>query len=433
MKIAVAGTGYVGLVTGVCLAEIGHDVTCVDIDEKKVALMDSGKSPIYEAGLEELMQKVAAAGKIRYTTDAQAAYKDAETIFIAVGTPESEDGTANLEYVYQTATTIAESVEKDTLVVVKSTVPIGTNEIIEQFLKEHVKAGLHIEVASNPEFLAQGTAVKDTLEASRIVIGVESDWAKEKMYEIFSPFNQPIVCTNRASAEMIKYASNIFLALKVSYINEIANFCELIGADVETVAKGMSYDPRIGDKFLKAGIGFGGSCFPKDTKALFHLAKNEYDFDFKTIDSIISINNDQKVRLFYKAKDDFGNFLGKKVAILGLTFKAGTDDTRESAAYYNIDLLLEEGAEITVYDPEGIPAFEKEYGKKLKYATTIDDAIAGKDITFIMTDWADIKNYPAEQYVKLMNDANVYDGRNCYETRVMKAAGVDYYSIGRGN
>ena len=358
MKIVVAGTGYVGLVTGACLSEIGHKVTCVDIDENKVTMMKKGISPIYEPGLDELLKRNYEEGRLDFTTDYKNAYKDANIVFIGVGTPEREDGSANLDYVFKVCEQIAESVENNCLVVVKSTVPIGTNDRVEEFLKEHVKAGIHIEVASNPEFLAQGTAVKDTLYASRIVIGVESKEAEEKLRYVYEGFNQPIVVTNRRSAEMIKYASNDFLALKISFINEIANVCEIVGANIEDVARGMSYDKRIGDKFLKAGLGYGGSCFPKDTKALHWLA-NDSGYEIKTIKATIEVNENQKYKMFRKAKQRFGSLKGMKVAVLGLTFKPETDDLREAPSIPNIKRLLDEGAEIVAFDPVGEENFKK--------------------------------------------------------------------------
>ena len=286
MKIVVAGTGYVGLVTGACLSEVGHSVTCVDIDENKVEMMKKGISPIYEPGLDELLKRNHDEGRLNFTTDYKNAYKDADIVFIGVGTPERIDGSANLDYVFSVCGQIAENVENDCLVVVKSTVPIGTNDRVEAFLKEHLTNMVHIEVASNPEFLSQGTAVKDTLHASRIVIGVESKEAEAKLRDVYERFGQPIVVTNRRSAEMIKYASNDFLALKISFMNEMANVCEIVGANIEDVAKGMSYDKRIGDKFLHAGLGYGGSCFPKDTKALHWLA-NDNGYEIKTVKATI--------------------------------------------------------------------------------------------------------------------------------------------------
>ena len=300
MKIAVAGTGYVGLVTGVCLAEHGHNVVCVDVDEEKVAKMSKGISPIYEPGLDELMIKNME--RLTFTTDYASAYKDAEVIFIGVGTPEKKDGSANVTYVYKVAKQIAENVENDCVVVVKSTVPIGTNDKVEAFITEKAKDGISIHIASNPEFLAQGTAVRDTLHASRIVIGAESKYAANVLKEVYKDFDAPILVTNRRSAEMIKYASNDFLALKISYINDIAKLCELVNANVDDVVKGMSYDDRIGGSFLHAGIGYGGSCFPKDTKALKYIAeKNGYEL--KTVKAAVEVNEEQKIRLFRKAKE----------------------------------------------------------------------------------------------------------------------------------
>jgi len=292
-KIAVAGTGYVGLVAGVCFAEMGHQVTCVDIDQSKVEVMKSGISPIYEADLQDLMIKNYKSGKLNYTTDYQSAYKDADAIFIGVGTPEQPDGSANLSYIATVARQIAESVEKDCLVIVKSTVPVGTNDKVEQFIQDFLVNDVRVEVASNPEFLAQGSAVHDTLHAERVIIGTESKWAEELLQGIYKPFNLPIVSVNRRSAEMIKYASNDFLALKISYMNDIANLCELVGADIQDVARGMSFDERIGSKFLNAGIGFGGSCFPKDTKALDYLAKQN-GYELKTVQAAIDVNKEQK-------------------------------------------------------------------------------------------------------------------------------------------
>ena len=404
MKIAVAGTGYVGLVTGVALANIGHNVTCVDIDEKKIEKMRSGISPIYEQGLEELMQKNS--NRLSYTTDYKKAYKDADVIIIGVGTPERRDGSANLDYVYGVCEQIAKSVEKDVVVVVKSTVPIGTNDEVERYLKNNVRDGININVASNPEFLAQGTAVRDTLYASRIVIGTECKEAEEvllRMYEPLTkePYNVPLLSTNRRSAEMIKYASNDFLALKISYINEIANLCEKLGANIEDVSKGMGFDSRIGNKFLNAGIGYGGSCFPKDTKAL-HYLSSQVGAELRTVKACIDVNESQKIKLYEKLLGDFGNLKGKNIAVLGLTFKPGTDDLREAHSIYNIELLLDAGAVIKAYDPISIESFKKRISYKLEddgvvgsisYFTDIDSTIMNTDAVLIMTEWPMIKEY----------------------------------------
>lgn len=435
-KIAVAGTGYVGLVAGVCFAEVGHQVTCVDIDEHKVSTMKQGISPIYEAGLEELMQKNYAAGRLDYTVDYKAAYKEADAIFIGVGTPEQPDGSANLSYIATVARQIAETIEQDCLVVVKSTVPVGTNDKVEQFIKDFLVHDVKVEVASNPEFLAQGTAVRDTLQAARIIIGTESKWAEELLLKLYEPFQLPVVSVSRRSAEMIKYASNDFLALKISYMNEIANLCELVGADIQAVAKGMSYDERIGSKFLNAGIGYGGSCFPKDTKALEYLAR-QHGYDLKIVKAAIDVNTEQKTILFKKASKRLITFSGLKAAVLGLTFKPGTDDLREAPSLDNIPLLLAQGADIYAYDPVGAENFKREYpaGKNGKgtitYVATAAEALQAANVCFIFTEWDEIKKIKPEEYKRLMRTPLVYDGRNLHGIAAMQAAGVEYYSIGR--
>lgn len=436
MKIAVAGTGYVGLVAGVCFAEMNHDVTCVDVDEKKVEIMRQGISPIYEEGLEELMQKNNAKGTLHFTTDYQEAYRDADAIFIGVGTPEMPDGSANLGYIATVSRQIAETIEKDCLVVVKSTVPVGTNDKVEQFIKDFLVHDVKVEVASNPEFLAQGTAVHDTLHAARIIIGTESKEAEALLKEIYEPFGLPIVSVKRRSAEMIKYACNDFLALKISYMNDIANLCELVGADITDVAKGMCYDERIGSRFLNAGIGFGGSCFPKDTKALKFLAK-EHGYQLKTVEACVEVNTAQKIRLFEKAKERMISFNGLKVAVLGLTFKAGTDDLREAPSIDNIRLLLQAGADIYAFDPKGVerakqlfPEGKLEKGS-MTYVDSVEEALDKANICFAFTEWPQIKQITPVEFKEKMHTPLVYDGRNLYEPEQMKAAGVEYYCIGR--
>lgn len=441
MKIAVAGTGYVGLVTGVALAHIGHHVTCVDIDEIKIKKMQEGISPIYEEGLEELMHLNKE--RLTYTTDYKKAYSKADVIFIGVGTPEKEDGSANLTYLYAVLDQIRESVTKDTVVVIKSTVPIGTNDEVEKYLNEKV-SGLKISIVSNPEFLAQGTAVHDTLYATRIVVGVEDDYAKKIMTKLYKPltkepYNVPFLVMDRKSAEMVKYASNDFLALKISYINEIANFCEAIGADISLVTKGMSYDPRIGNKFLNPGIGYGGSCFPKDTKALHFLSK-EYGCEMKTLKATIEINKNQKLVLINKLEKVFPNLHGLTIGVLGLTFKPGTDDLREAPSIDNIKYLLKQGVIIKAYDPIGINNFKKvlsfdttldNYLDNITYYDNIDDTIKDSDACLIMTEWKDIKEYPLNNYEKLMNSPIIFDGRNCYDLDNVKKYNIYYNSIGR--
>ncbi|OPJ62698.1 UDP-glucose dehydrogenase family protein [Clostridium oryzae] len=432
MDIVIAGTGYVGLVTGACLAHSGHNVTCVDVNKEKVALMEQGVSPIYEPGLDEIMRESINLGKLHFTTEYEKAYRNAEVIFIGVGTPERADGSANLKYVYKVADQIAYSIERDCLIVIKSTVPIGTNEKVEVFIRERLRNKVNVEVASNPEFLSQGTAVKDTLKAKRIIIGVETKKAEKTLRGIYERFGIPIVVTNRKSAEMVKYASNDFLALKISFINEIANLCEIVGADVGDVAKGMSYDSRIGDKFLKAGIGYGGSCFPKDTKALHWLASDN-GYEFKTVKAAIEINENQKFRLIRKAKKEFKSFEGLKIAVLGLTFKPGTDDLREAPSIPNVKMMLEEGANVYAYDPIGVNNFRKLFPTGVEYVKCPEIALENADLAFIFTEWKEITSIKLDQYKMLMKNPVIFDGRNCYSVEEAEQAKIDYYSIGRRN
>ena len=412
MKIAIVGTGYVGLVTGTCLAEIdAGNIICVDIDDIKINNLKKGISPIYENRLEELINKNYKKGNLDFTTDYKYAYKDADVIILAVGTPERDDGSANLEYLFYACDKIASTINKDTLVVVKSTVPIGTCNSIEKYINEKLNNNISVEVASNPEFLSQGTAVEDTLNASRIIIGVKSKYAEEILRKIYKPFNIPIVCVNRESSEMIKYASNNFLALKISYINDIANLCEKVGANIDDVVKGMKFDIRIGDKFFNAGIGYGGSCFPKDTKALYNIANN-CDYELRTIKAAIDVNESQKLKLIEKANKIVKSFDGLNVAILGVTFKPGTDDMREAPSISNIKYLIDNGANVRVYDPIGTDNCKKIFKNepKIIYTNTIDDAIKDSQLCLIMTEWDEIVNYDLNEVAKL---------------------DIKYYSIGR--
>jgi UDPglucose 6-dehydrogenase len=365
-----------------------------------------------------------------YTTDYRDAYANADVIFIGVGTPERKDGSANLDYVRTVARQIAESAEKNCVVVIKSTVPIGTNYEILAHIKEHLTHDITVEIASNPEFLAQGTAVRDTLHAARIVIGTETPYAKKVLTEIYETFACPLVQTDIKSAEMIKYASNDFLALKISYINEIANLCEIMGANIEDVSKGMGLDPRIGNHFLSAGIGYGGSCFPKDTKAL-HWLGNFHDYELKTIKAAIEVNESQKLRLFKKSRKYYDSLKNKKVAVLGLTFKPNTDDLREAPSLENIPLFLDLGADVYAWDPVGTENFKKHFPTEITYCDTIDDAIRDADICFIFTEWKQVKEYDPNNFVALMHTPIVLDGRNCYDLDVMKKLPVNYESVGR--
>ena len=428
MKITVAGTGYVGLVTGVCLAARGHDVTCTDVVEEKIAQLNAGTSPIYEDGLDALLRENRS--RLTFTTDAEAAYRDAEVIIIGVGTPEKKDGSANLSYLYAVLDKIAETLARDCVVIIKSTVPIGTNDKAEARLRERLKNPVRVDVVSNPEFLAQGTAVRDTLAPSRIVIGAENADAAEKIRAMYAGFDAPVLVMNRRSAEMVKYASNDFLALKISYINEIANVCEVVGADIDAVSVGMGYDPRIGNRFLRAGIGYGGSCFPKDTKALYWLA-NFLDCEIKTVKAAIEVNENQKLKLLKKSRRFFDSLAGRRVAVLGLTFKPGTDDLRDGPALTNVPLLLEEGARVAAWDAVGEKNFRRLYPTEVEYCARPEDALSGAELCFIFTEWPQVKALPPETFLRRMLRPIVLDGRNCYDVRAMRSAGVEYVSIGR--
>lgn len=430
MKITITGTGYVGLVTGVCLSDVGHQIICFDINQEKISLLQQGISPIYEPGLDELIQKNLREKRLTFTADTKEAYSQADCIFIAVGTPQSEDGSANLSYIEQAALEIAKTITKDVIVVTKSTVPVGTNEWVSRIIREHVAPGIQIKVVSNPEFLREGSAIYDTFHGDRIVIGSEDKEAGETIANIYKPFQLPIVHTDLRSAEMIKYASNSFLALKISFINEIANLCEKVGGNIEYVAEGVGLDKRIGNKFLQAGIGFGGSCFPKDINALNHLA-NDYDYDFKILKSVIDVNQIQKRRLFEKAKQHFGSLAGKRVAVLGLTFKPNTDDIRAAASLKLIQDLLLEDAVITAYDPIGMPNVQKIYGDRIQYAESAEQALENAEAAFILTEWDEIKNLPLTTFKSAMVEPIIFDGRNCFSLNEVSKYGIRYYSIGR--
>lgn len=427
MDIVVTGIGYVGLVTAACLAEKGNNVTCVDIEKEKIENLKNEKLPIFEPMLDELIKKNC--NRLHFTTDAANVYKNAQVIFIGVGTPEKKDRSANLKYVYSVAKEIAKNVENDCLVVVKSTVPVGTNDKIEKIIEENLENNVKIEVVSNPEFLSQGTAIKDTLEAQRIILGVKSKHAENIMKKIYDKFEQKYMITDRCSAEMIKYASNNFLALKISYINEIANLCEMFDANIEDVTKGMGMDKRIGEKFLNAGIGYGGSCFPKDTRALHWLALLN-DYELKTVEATIEVNEKQKIKLIKKARKYYENFENINVAILGVTFKPNTDDLRDAPSLENISILLEEGAKINVYDPIGEKNLKKLYPKEIQYCNSIENTLKDADICLIFTEWKFIKEMDINLFNKLMKVPIVIDGRNCFNLKDIPE-GMIYESIGR--
>jgi len=427
MNIAIAGSGYVGLVTAAVLANMGHNVTAMDIDTKKIDQLKAGNIPIYEPGLKELICKNRE--RLTFTDDCSEAYRNADIIFIAVGTPEKKDGSANLKYVYDAAEQIAASVRHYCVIVIKSTVPIGTNDKIQQYINSKLPGGIKVDVVSNPEFLSQGTAVKDMLNASRIVVGVESDTAKAVMEELYRPMNLPLLFTDRRSAEMIKYASNDFLALKISYINEIANLCEVLDADINDVAKGMGMDPRIGDKFLQADIGYGGSCFPKDTKAL-HWLSNYHDYEIKTIKAAIEVNSNQKIRLIKKARKYYNSMEGLIVAVLGLSFKPGTDDLREAPSLYNIPILIDDGAKVKAWDPIATGNFKKLFPNEIEYCDKIEDALKDADLCMIFTEWNEVKSLSPEVFLKMKKPV-ILDGRNCFDLNIMARYPLIYDSIGR--
>lgn len=430
MRIAVAGTGYVGLVTGVCLAEMGHHVTCIDIHHEKINLLLSGYSPIYEPGLEKLLQKHLNNGQLYFTTNPQLAYSKAEIIFIAVGTPEKQDGSANLEAVFEVAAEIARNIETDVIVCTKSTVPVGTNYQISDVIDNQKPPNLTVELVSNPEFLREGSAIVDFFHGDRIVIGADNPTVAETIERFYLPLEIPIIKTDVKSAEMIKYVSNAFLATKISFINEIAAICEKIGANIDEVAYGIGCDSRIGRAFLQAGIGYGGSCFPKDTKALVQLAGN-IQHHFELLQAVIKVNNRQQALPVKKAKEIVGPLTGKKVALLGLAFKPDTDDIREAASISIIKELLKEGANITAYDPVSISNVQKLLGDSISYTNDILSALYNADLAIIATEWDQIMHLPLELISIYMNRPIVIDGRNCFLLEEIKKHPITYISIGR--
>jgi UDPglucose 6-dehydrogenase len=431
MRITVLGTGYVGLSTGVCLAEIGHQVVCIDVDEKKIQTLKQGISPIYEPGLEELLAKNAAAGRLVFTTSHEEGISDAEIILIAVGTPQREDGSPNLAYLLQAGRDLAPHIHQDTIVAIKSTVPVGTNDMFKQLLTEHVKAHVDIQMVANPEFLRQGSAIMDTMEADRIIIGADNTEAAGKMEEMYRPLNAPFIRTSVKSAEMIKYASNAFLAAKISFINEIANVCEAVGADVVDVAKGMGMDKRIGELFLSAGIGYGGSCFPKDVKALLHTS-NVHGLPFSLLEETIAVNEHQQELLVKKALKRFGDIKGKKIAMLGLAFKPETDDMREAPSIKIAKSLVKLGSEVHAYDPVALGNARKVIGDQITYASSALEAAAGADALFIVTEWQEFRQMDILQIIRSMKQPILFDGRNCLDEAQLKACGpIEYYPVGR--
>jgi len=432
MNICIVGTGYVGLVTGVCFAEFGLSVTCVDNDERKINLLQSGKIPLYEPGLEEMLRKSMKEGRIRFTTDLGQAVRQSLVIFIAVGTPCDGSGMADLQYVREVALGIARNLNGYKVVVTKSTVPVGTGKLIEGIIRENCPEEFSFDVASNPEFLREGSAIEDFMRPNRVVIGAHSQQAVAILQDLYSPLyliETPFVVTTVESAEIIKYASNAFLATKISFINEVANLCERVGADVQVVARAMGLDGRIGSKFLHAGPGFGGSCFPKDTQALASLAR-ERGYEFKIVEAAMEVNRGQPLLQVQKIGKALGGLDGKRIGILGLAFKPNTDDVRESPALYIVRQLQGEGACVQAYDPA---AMENARGilRDVQYAADAYEAATGCDAVAIVTEWNQFRNLDLERLKGVMRGGVFIDLRNIYAPEKLEAVGFRYVSVGR--
>lgn len=439
MNIAVVGTGYVGLVSGACFAEMGVNVTCVDIDQNKIDRLKAGDIPIYEPGLDEMVVRNHREGRLNFTTDLTSVLDDVEVVFSAVGTPPDEDGSADLQYVLNVARQFGRNIKKYTILVTKSTVPVGTAEKVKAAIADELaKRGEAIEfdVVSNPEFLKEGTAIKDFMGPDRVVIGVDSKRAEDVMSRLYRPFmlnNYRIIFTDIPSAEMIKYAANAMLATRISFMNDIANLCEIVGADVNMVRKGIGSDARIGMKFLYPGCGYGGSCFPKDVKALIHTAADN-GYDMKVLKAVEDVNNRQKSVLFDKLVKYFGgveNLVGKKIALWGLAFKPETDDMRESTSLVVIKHLIESGAEVSVFDPVAMDECRRRIGYVVRYASDMYDAVLDADALLLLTEWKQFR-LPSWGVIRsAMNQPLVIDGRNIYDPADMRVQGFTYHCIGR--
>ncbi len=432
MNIAVVGTGYVGLVTGTCFAETGNNVICVDIDEQKVERMRNGEVPIFEPGLELLFERNTKQGRLSFTTDLASAIENASVIFLALPTPPGEDGSADLSYILGVAKQLSSMITKYKVVIDKSTVPVGTSEKVHAALATNCSTDL-FDVVSNPEFLREGVAVDDFMKPDRVVIGTSSEKARKVMKLLYEPFvrqGNPIIFMDERSAEMTKYAANSYLAARISFMNEIANLCEKAGADVDNVRKGMGSDSRIGKRFLFPGVGYGGSCFPKDVQALAKTA-SQHDYDFKILNSVMNVNRLQKNILSQKIKHFFGeDMAGKTIAVWGLAFKPNTDDIREAPALYIIDELLEAGAKIKAYDPEAMDNVKQLYGDKITLVANQYDALEDADALAIITEWSVFRT-PSFEKLKTLKHQAIFDGRNLYDMEKMQALGLHYESIGR--
>ena len=432
MKISVIGTGYVGLVTGTCLAETGNEVICVDIDKDKVDKMRNGAVPIYEPHLDVLFERNIKANRLQFTTSLDEGLEHGEIIFLALPTPEDEDGSADLSYVLNVSKLIGEKIKEYKVIVDKSTVPVGTAEKVKETISENAQC--NFDVVSNPEFLREGYAVDDFLKPERIVIGSSSEKAIKLMQKLYNPFvrsGNPIIIMDEKSAELTKYAANSFLATKITFMNEIANYCEKVGADVDKVRAGMGTDSRIGKRFLFPGIGYGGSCFPKDVKAL-QKAGLDKDYDFKILNSVIEVNEKQKTILIPKIENQFNhNLTNKKLAIWGLAFKPETDDVREAPAIYLMNELLSRGAKLSVYDPEAMQNIKKQFGDKLTYCESMYDALTDADALVICTEWSIFRTPDFNKVKQLLKQNIIFDGRNLYDLEDIKKEGISYISIGR--
>ena len=436
MKIAVVGTGYVGLVTGTCLAETGNTVTCVDINEQKVKLMQSGQIPIYEPGLEMLFHRNIEQSRLTFTTNLVEAVKDAKIVFLALPTPPGEGGAADLSYVLGAAESLAKIIIDYKLIVTKSTVPVGTADKVKAVFEKHLDktSGGEVDVVSNPEFLREGVAVDDFMKPDRVVIGTKSERAQKIMSELYSPYvrqGNPIIFMDERSSELTKYAANSFLATKISFMNEIANLCELVGADVDAIRRGIGADERIGKRFLFPGIGYGGSCFPKDVQALVQSA-SEHTYDFKILNSVLEVNALQKKILVEKLLNYYkGDIKGKKFALWGLAFKPETDDIREAPALDIIENLLEYGATITAFDPQAMSQVKNIFGEKISFSSNQYDALEGADALVIATEWSLFRNPDFDRMESLIKHKVIFDGRNLYDLQKMIDLGYYYNSIGR--
>ncbi|GAB3320375.1 UDP-glucose/GDP-mannose dehydrogenase family protein [Larkinella ripae] len=432
MKIAVVGTGYVGLVTGTCFAETGNQVTCVDVDERKVEKLINGIIPIYEPGLDVLFNRNTAEGRLKFTTSLAEGIEGAEVIFLALPTPPGEDGSADLKYILKVAGDLGQILKSYAVIVDKSTVPVGTAEKVREYIA--LAAQVDFDVVSNPEFLREGVAIEDFMKPDRVVIGTQSERAKTVMNKLYAPLvrqGNPVIFMDERSAEMTKYAANAFLAVKISFMNEIANLCEKAGANVDDIRKGIGTDSRIGKRFLFAGIGYGGSCFPKDVQALEKTAQ-QHEYDFKILRSVMDVNAQQKTKLIPVIKEHFnGDLKGKTIAVWGLAFKPYTDDIREAPALENIQALLAAGAKVTAYDPEAMENVKHVLGNKITYAHTSYAALDDADALVIMTEWPMFRTPEFSKMNLLLKSKVIFDGRNLYELEQMKELGYTYYSIGR--